>query len=265
MEGNFPRARHNTSPGPRCRRGQATHTRRSALLSPVDPPHGGRTPGTQPGRRGDPDARAPGRTSTSPGPTRPTVRQRSETTWPSLSPGLRVELTTNSSRRRRPRRPRHLSPPATRCYPTRTGLTQSTCSPGVDSGSFAIRAATTQPGTGPATEFSYPAKRPVLATARQPGRPHQVWRTTTSTSPAHGAHPPMARLGTPWAEPGMPPTPRSAQLRRPTICFPSIILFFCELCLLPRSSELRQRTTLPLSDHPVDPKSSIQISRDLFP
>ncbi len=70
-------------------------------------------------------------------------------------PGLRVELTTNSSRRRRPRRPRHLSPPATCCYPTRTGLTQGTCSPGVDS--FAIATATTQPGTGPATEFSYPA------------------------------------------------------------------------------------------------------------
>ncbi len=82
------------SPGPRCRRGQATHTRGSALLPRVDPPRGGRTPGTQPGRRGDPDARAPGRTSTSPGPTRPTVCPRSETTWPSWSPGLRVELTT---------------------------------------------------------------------------------------------------------------------------------------------------------------------------
>jgi hypothetical protein len=77
MEGTSPRAGHNPSPGPRCRRGQATHTRHSALLSRAVPPHGGRTPGTQPGRRGNPDAQAPGRTSTSPGPTRPAARSRS--------------------------------------------------------------------------------------------------------------------------------------------------------------------------------------------
>ena len=117
------------------------------------------------------------------------MRPRSETTWPSWSPGLRVELTINSSRRRRPRRPRHPSPPATCCYPTRTGLTQSTCFPGVDS--FAIATATTQLGTGSASESSYPDKRPGPATIRRPGQPHLKGHPITSTSPAHGAHSPL--------------------------------------------------------------------------
>ena len=160
-----------SSPGSRCRRGQATHTRRSALLSRSQPPHGACTPGIQPGRWGDPDAWAPGRTSTSPGPTWPTVRPRSVPTWTSLSPGLRIELTTKSSRRRHPRRPRHPSPPATCCPPTRTGLTQGTRHPGADS--FASATVTTQLGTGPAPEFSYPDKRPGPATTRRPGQPRQ--------------------------------------------------------------------------------------------
>ncbi len=50
--------------------------------------------------------------------------------------------------------------------------------------SFAIATATTQLGTCPASEFSYPDKRPGLATTS----PHRVRHSTTSTSPAHGAH-----------------------------------------------------------------------------
>ncbi len=114
-------AGHHLSPGSRCRRrDQATHARRSALLPRSDPPQGGRLPGTQPGGRSDPDARAPGRTSTSPGPKRPTVRPRSGTTLAQLRTlglGLRVDLTTTrhgSGDHGAHGTSRHLLPAATR-------------------------------------------------------------------------------------------------------------------------------------------------------
>ena len=53
-----------------------------------------------------------------------------------------------------------------------------------------LATATTQLGTGSASESSYPDKRPGSATIRRPGQPYHKGHPTTSSSSAQRAHPP---------------------------------------------------------------------------